>query len=42
MLRAVADTQKVIWYLYDDSRLSETARIAAFRGLARFDKSLPR
>src|SRR5437660_462790 len=26
MLRAVADTHAVIWYLYDDSRLSEQAR----------------
>lgn len=26
MLRAVADTHAIIWYLYDDSRLSATAR----------------
>jgi len=26
MLRAVADTHTVIWYLYDDARLSPTAR----------------
>jgi PIN domain nuclease of toxin-antitoxin system len=26
MLRAVADTHAVIWYLYDDPRLSESAR----------------
>jgi PIN domain nuclease of toxin-antitoxin system len=26
MLRAVADTHTVIWYLYDDPRLSESAR----------------
>jgi PIN domain nuclease of toxin-antitoxin system len=26
MLRAVADTHTVIWYLYDDPRLSERAR----------------
>ena len=26
MIRAVADTHAVIWYLYDDPRLSETAR----------------
>jgi PIN domain nuclease of toxin-antitoxin system len=26
MLRAVADTHAIIWYLYDDPRLSETAR----------------
>lgn len=26
MLRAVADTHAVIWYLYDDPRLSEVAR----------------
>ncbi|HET7035131.1 MAG TPA: type II toxin-antitoxin system VapC family toxin [Thermomicrobiaceae bacterium] len=28
MLRAVADTHTVIWYLYDDPRLSTTARTA--------------
>jgi PIN domain nuclease of toxin-antitoxin system len=27
MLRAVADTQAVIWYLYNDTRLSERARV---------------
>ena len=26
MLRAVADTHAVIWYLYDDPRLSPSAR----------------
>lgn len=26
MLRAVADTHTIIWYLYDDARLSSTAR----------------
>ena len=26
MIRAVADTHAVVWYLYDDPRLSETAR----------------
>lgn len=26
MLRAVADTHTVVWYLYDDARLSERAR----------------
>jgi len=26
MLRAVADTHTVIWYLYDDARLSPAAR----------------
>lgn len=26
MLRAVADTHTVVWYLYDDARLSPTAR----------------
>lgn len=26
MLRAVADTHAVVWYLYDDPRLSQTAR----------------
>ena len=26
MLRAVADTHTIIWYLYDDARLSATAR----------------
>jgi len=28
MLRAVADTRTVIWYLYNGPRLSESARIA--------------
>ncbi len=27
MIRAVADTHTVIWYLFNDSRLSRTARI---------------
>jgi PIN domain nuclease of toxin-antitoxin system len=33
MLRAVADTHTVIWYLYDDPRLSPAAR-AAIEGAA--------
>lgn len=34
MLRAVADTHTVIWYLYDDPRLSEAARTSIEEAVA--------
>ncbi len=38
MLRAVADTHTVIWYLYDDARLSEIARTTIEGTLAAGDQ----
>jgi PIN domain nuclease of toxin-antitoxin system len=38
MLRAVADTHAVIWYLYDDPRLSATARTVIEEAVAAGDQ----
>lgn len=38
MLRAVADTHAIIWYVYDDPRLSATARVTIEEAAAAGDR----
>ena len=38
MIRAIADTHAVIWYIYDDARLSTTAKIAMQDAAAKGDQ----